>query len=134
LLAAVWAGDIDLIERALARCESFNIDLDDDSRLLEAVVDTGSIEIWQRFRNLGWTSNTVDFDGWSLELVEYQSNNRLFDSDISEAGSFIMSSRAPGESFLTPSRLLFEHDSVYFNRDGAEDPAYQGRLIYFRRF
>jgi hypothetical protein len=118
LRAAAWAGDIDLVESALARCESLNIHLDNDNNLLRAAVEGGSFKIWRRFRDLGWTSNKADFDGWSLELVVYQSNNRLFDSALFITGSSI----APGESLLTPSRLLFENACV-------KNAACEGKLV-----
>jgi hypothetical protein len=121
---AALAGDIDLVKSALARCESLNIHLDNDSTLLQAAVEGGSVEIWRHFWDLGWTSNMADSDGWSLELVVYQSNNRLFNSALFTTGSM-----APGESLLTPSRFLFEKASIFYDRNGAKDAASEGRLV-----
>jgi len=125
LRATTWAGDIDLVNSALARYDSLNIHLDNDSTLLQAAMEGGSIEIWRHFRDLGWTSNMADSDGWSLELVVYQSNNRIFDSALFTTGRSI----APGESLLTPSRFLFENGSISYDRNDAKDAASDGRLV-----
>jgi hypothetical protein len=102
-----------------------NIHLDNDGKLLQAAVEGGSIEIWRHFRDLGWTSNSADSDGWSLELVVYQSNNRSFDDALFVTGSSI----ALRESLLPRPWLPFENASVFSNRNGARDAACEGRLF-----
>jgi hypothetical protein len=45
LRAAAWAADIDFVESALSRCQSLNMRLDNDGKLLQVAVEGSSIEI-----------------------------------------------------------------------------------------
>ena len=120
LQAAAYSGNEKVVQILLEK--TADISLGNQGKLLQAAVESGSIEIWRCFRDLGWTSTGVDSDGWSLDLIIYQSNNRLFDSAIFEAGFPLL----PQETLLPQSWMQIDDVTSIDILTDKKDAAYQG--------
>jgi len=115
LQVAAYSGNEKVVQTLLEKAA--DISLDNQGKLLQAAVEGGSIEIWRCFRDLGWTSSGVDSDGWSLDLIIHQSNNRLFDSGFP---------LLPQETLLPQSWVQFDGVTSVDILTDTKNAVYQG--------